>query len=612
VNNSRYLILIVILFLFALPAYSQQSNEVQLANEYYGQGDYVKAKKLYDELANDFRNIPLIHNNYYFLLIESQDFNDANKYIKRLIKKFPDNLYYRLDYGLLLLASDGESRASEYFDNIISDIKFDTYLTSITADYFVNKKLTQFAIKTFQESRKALKSPYSFSLEMANIYRIMNSKDLMVEEYLNYVSQNPSNLNYVKNTLQSLLAKPDELESLEELLYDKIQQNPESEIYGELLIWVNLQQKNFYGAFVQARAIDRRLKSEGSRTLNIGLIALDNDDYNNAIKIFTYLIKTYPGSHNYILSKMYLIRSYEKRVRNTYPIDEREIRNLINDYNQFIAELGITRNTLEALRNKALLHAFYLDEKDSAINILQKIIDTPRASPDIKAQSKLDLGDIYLLIGEPWESTLLYSQVEKSNKDENLGYTAKLKNAKLSYYKGDFQLAQEHLDILKEATTREIANDAMSLSLLIKDNTALDTAEIAMRRYSEIELLLFQNKTEHATAAIDSMIKEYNNHSLTDELIWLKADIETKLGHFEESISLLDIIIDNHGTDILGDDAFFKKADIVDRQLHNKEEAMDLYRTFLTKYPGSVFVAEARKRFRELRGDFDKQEQLVN
>lgn len=611
-NNSSYIFLLIAILLLGIPAHAQENNEVQLANEYYGQGDYTKARKLYDELSKDYRNIALIHNNYFFLLIESQDFSEANKYIKRLIKKFPDNLYYRLDYGLLLLASDGEDRASDYFDNIISDIKFDTYLTSITADYFVNKKLTQYAIKTFQESRKALKSPYSFSLEMANIYRIMNSKDLMVEEYLNYVSQNPSNLNYVKNTLQSLLAKPDELESLEKLLYDKIQQNPESEIYGELLIWVNLQQKNFYGAFVQARAIDRRLQSQGSRTLNIGLIALDNDDYNNAIKIFTYLIKTYPGSHNYILSKMYLIRSYEKRVRNTFPIDEREIRNLINDYNQFIAELGITRNTLEALRNKALLHAFYLDEKDSAISILQKIIETPRASLDIKAQSKLDLGDIYLLIGQPWESTLLYSQVEKSNKDENLGYTAKLKNAKLSYYKGDFQLAQEHLDILKEATTREIANDAMSLSLLIKDNTALDTADLAMRRYSEIELLLFQNKTAEATAAIDSMMKEYVYHSLTDELIWLKSDIETKLGHFDESIELLNKIIDNHGSDILGDDAFFKKADIIDRQLNNKEEAMDLYRTFLTKYPGSVFVAEARKRFRELRGDFDKQEQLVN
>ena len=299
----------------------------------------------------------------------------------------------------------------------------------------------------------------------------------MVEEYLKYVSQNPSNLNYVKNTLQNLLAKTEELESLENLLYNKIQEEPNSEIYGELLIWVNLQQKNFYGAFMQARAIDRRLGSEGTRSINIGLIALDNNDYNTSIKIFSYVIRQYPDSYNYLLSKMYLIRSYEKRVRNTYPIDEREIRNLINDYNIFINELGITRNTLEALRNKALLHAFYLDEKDSAKLILQKIINTPRADADIKARSKIDLGDIYLLTEEPWESTLLYSQVEKSHKDDELGYEAKLRNAKLSYYKGDFQLSQEHLDILKEATTREIANDAMALSILIKDNIALDRSE---------------------------------------------------------------------------------------------------------------------------------------
>jgi hypothetical protein len=34
----------------------------------------------------------------------------------------------------------------------------------------------------------------------------------------------------------------------------------------------------------------------------------------------------------------------------------------------------------------------------------------------------------------------------------------------------DFELAQAHLDILKLATSREIANDAMELSLLITDN----------------------------------------------------------------------------------------------------------------------------------------------
>ncbi|MEM6525457.1 MAG: tetratricopeptide repeat protein [Bacteroidota bacterium] len=591
---------------------AQKNSDIELANEYYSQGDYEKAMVLFDNLAKDFSNIPLIHNNYFFLLIEQGDFKKSEKYIRRLIKRFPSNLYYQLDLGLVKRAAEGEESADKYFDGLIKKVSKDIYQTRITADYFVNKQLPSYAVRMFQAGRISINNSNAFSLEMANIYRILNNKDQMVEEYLKYVSQNPSNLNYVKNTLQNLLAKTEELESLENLLYSKIQEDPNSEIYGELLIWVNLQQKNFYGAFMQARAIDKRLGSEGTRSINIGLIALDNSDYNTSIKIFTYVIRQYPSSYNYLLAKMYLIRSYEKRVRNTYPIDEREIRNLVNDYNIFIAELGITRNTLEALRNKALLHAFYLDEKDSAKLILQKIIGTPRANADIKARSKIDLGDIYLLTEEPWESTLLYSQVEKSHKDEELGYEAKLRNAKLSYYKGDFQLAQEHLDILKEATTREIANDAMALSILIKDNVALDSTESAMKNYAGIELLLYQNKYRQALTEINEMKNVYPNHSLTDELLWLESDILKKQGHFSEALNLLQQIVEEYDYDILSDDAYFMIGEIYELHLVQKEKAMEIYRDLLTRYPGSVYVAESRKRFRQLRGDFRQKETLVN
>jgi len=608
-----YKIVLICFLILPLSLQAQQNTEVQLANEYYGQGEYDKAKNLYASLAKDLSNISLIHNNYYFLLLETDEFQEAEKYIKRLIINFPNNLYYHLDLGLLHLNEVGQDKADKYFKSLIDEIKTDNYRIRITADYFVSKQLTQYAIFAFEQARLAINSPYAYSLEMANIYRIMNEKDLMVKEYLNYVSQNPSNLNYVKNTLQSLLSKTEELESLESLLLDKIQQNPNSEIYGELLIWVNLQQKNFYGAFMQARAIDRRLKTEGSRSINIGLIALDNNDYDMAVEIFSYVIKQYPGTYNYILAKMYLIRTYEQRVRNTYPVDKREIRNLVNDYNIFIEELGVTRNTLEALRNKALLHAFYLDEKDSAIYILEKIVNTPRANPEIKAKSKLDLGDIFLLLEKPWESTLLYSQVEKSHHDDYLGYEAKLRNAKLSYYKGDFKLAQEHLDILKEATSREIANNAMELSLLIKDNIALDSTEKAMRNYASIELLLFQNQREEALVKIKEMLEKYNGHSLTDELLWLQADIQKKRGNFTKAFNLYQQIVENFDYDILSDDAFFMMGEIQEQYLGNQQEAMNLYRDFLTKYPGSVYVAEARKRFRKLRGDFENREtELLN
>lgn len=603
--------LVLLLFINSF-LFSQDNGDVQLANEYYGQGDYEKAQKLYSDLSKNYNNIPLIHNNYFFLLLETAEYSSAEKYLKKLIKRFPDNLYYKLDYGLLIFTEEGEREADRYFNSLIDEIKNDNYLVSITADYFVSKKLTQYAIVTFVNGRQAQGHPYLYSLEMANIYRLMNEKDKMVEEYLNYVIQNPSNLNNVKNALQNLLSKTEELERLESLLYQRIQESPDNDIYSELLIWVNLQLKNFSGAFFQARAIDRRTQSGGSRSLNIGMIALNNQDYNNAIKIFSYVIQTYPSSNNYMLAKMYLIRSYEKRVRNTYPVDKREIRNLVNDYNIFISELGVSRNTLEALRNKALLHAFYLDEKDSAINILEKIIATPRANREIKSRSKIDLGDIYLLLGQPWESTLLYSQVEKTNKDETLGYTAKLKNAELSYYKGDFKFAEEHLNILKEATTREIANDAMALSLLIKDNTVLDTADVAMRQFANIELLLYQNKSDQALAEIDTMLQVFKGHSLVDELLWLKADLLKKVGKFEETLVLLNEIITDYNEDILADNAYFMIAEIYDRQLGDKERAMEYYRNFLTKYPGSIFVAESRKRFRELRGDFTTNTPLVN
>ncbi len=605
---NKTLRIVILLMFVACNMYGQDTRQVQLANEYYGQGEFDKARALYEKLSTDMNNIPLIHNNYYYLLLDTQDFSAAENYIDRLLKRNPDNIYYYLDRAYLEVKRNNPQEAQKRFGEIIDQAKTKPHLVRIVSSYLLNKQLTDEAIRIFLEARKALGNPFEFSLEMANIYRLMNEQDKMVREYLNYVIQNPSNLKYVQNTLQNLLTEPEELESFERLLYDKIQDEPNNNVYSELLIWTHLQQKNFYGAFIQSRALDKRAQTQGSRTLNIGMIALDNDDYTSAIKIFSYLISEYPESYNYVLARMYLIRSYEKRVRNTYPVNEEEIRNLITDYNIFIKDLAENRNAFEAMRSKAMLHAFYLDEKDSAVTILQEIISEPRAGEELIAKSKLDLGDIYLLSGKPWESTLLFSQVEKSNKEERIGYEAKLKNAKLHYFKGDFKLAQEHLDILKQATTREIANDAMELSVLIKDNTVFDSTELAMQDYAKTELLLYQNKTAEALQLLDSMKTAYSDHPIVDEILWLEATIERRQGNFEEALALLRDIEENYDQDILGDDAYFLIGEIYERDLKDYENAMTVYREFLTRYPGSVFVAEARKRFRQLRGDVELSE----
>jgi len=391
------------------------------------------------------------------------------------------------------------------------------------------------------------------------------------------------------------------------------------EVYTDLLIWVTMQQKNFYASFIQARAYDKRYKKDGEKTMEVARVALDNDDYDNASKIYRYVIKEYVNSPNNLLARVGLIRARESKIKKSYPVNADSVKTLIKDYKRFIEQYPDNNNSLDAQRNQALLFANYLDEKDSAISILNKLIANPRASSYLKSKAKLDLGDIYLIKNEPWESTLLYSQVEKIQKENPVGYEAKLKNAKLSYFKGDFRLAQEHLDILKEATTREIANDAMALSMLIKENIAFDSVGEALKEYANIELLLYQNKTDEALAKIQQLKqgvgngnKTISNHAILDDVYWLESSIRMKKGEFEESLKLLQKILDEHSEDVLADDAYFMQAEIYERHLKKKEKAMEIYREFLNKYPGSVYAAEARKRYRVLRGDFIESDPPIN
>jgi tetratricopeptide (TPR) repeat protein len=609
---QKYFLPVIILFLIygsVNHVQAQRELEIKLADEYYRKGELEKALALYDGIIKNYRYIPQVHNNYLSLLLDLKEFNEAHKYLTTVLKRFPGNIYYVLDRGIIYREEGKLDEMDRYYKKLIeNDIREDNYKSRVTAQYFINHQLVNYSIYTYQQAREFSGNPISYSFELANIYRMLNKKGLMVEEYLTYLSENPSNLQYVRNTLQMILTEPEDLEDLEVLLYQKIQIDPEDATYNELLIWVNLQQKNFNGAFIQARALDRRSGTAGDRAMNIGIIALQNQDYEAAAKIFDYIVIQYPLTGNSILARHYRIKAEEEIIKSTYPVDIEKIRGLALKYDLFIKEIGYEPTTLDSYRNKALLHAFYLDEKDSAIQILQQVISHPRSPRKLKAESKLDLGDIYILTEETWESTLLYSQVEKSMKETPTGYEAKLRNAKLSYYKGDFKLAQEHLDILKEATTREISNDAMRLSLLIRDNTGLDSTEEAMRKYSSIELMLFQNRNEQAKASIDVMIEDYAGHSLVDELLWLKADILRKEGMFVEALTLLEKIEIEYFNDILGDDAYYLSGVIYEEDLSDTIKAMEIYNNFLLKYPGSVFAADARKRFRSLRGDFDEPE----
>jgi TolA-binding protein len=202
-----------------------------------------------------------------------------------------------------------------------------------------------------------------------------------------------------------------------------------------------------------------------------------------------------------------------------------------------------------------------------------------------------------------WEASLLFSQVELDFKDDILGNDAKFRNARISYFTGDFEWAQGQLDALKASTSKLISNDAIDLSLLITDNFNMDTTTAPMMMFARADLLAYQNRYDECMITLDSILTEYPAHTLTDEIKMLKASIYMDQGKYDLAKELYLNIVDLHFTDITADDALYKLAEMQEYIYRDAAQAMALYERLISEFPGSLYVVEARKHFRALRGD---------
>lgn len=599
---------VFIIVLFASVSVLAQTTSVNLARHYYEQGELDKALDSYTKLAKRPTNWQMIHGQYFSLMLQLNEYQKASKYIDKIIKAYPKNPNYRIDKGKLILADKGESKSNQYYESIRNQLSNDPFTARRAAQYYLQNGERNQAVSILISARGKTGDLTLYALDLANIYRYMNKKQKMIEEYIIFATINPGNLRYVKNALQVTLNKPEDIDNLERFLFQKIQEEPENTVYTELLIWANLQTKNFNSAFIQARALDRRLDQRGRPLMEIGKMALSNKNYSSANKIFSYLISNYPGSSTAIDAELWKITTKEEQIKNTFPVSKESLLQLTDMYKTFIEQYPTNNLAYKANLQKALIEGYYLDNKQEAIESLQQLISNPRLNLQLKSEAKLILADIYLLNEEPWESTLLYAQVDKTMKETPIGYTAKLKRAKLAYYQGEFDLSQAILDILKLATSREIANDALDLSIFIKENTLFDSTHLALKSYASIELLLYQHKNQEVLANIDTVIAHFKGQSLEDDFLLIKAIELKKSGEFLAAASTYGLIVENFSYDVLADKSLFMQAEVYEKYLNESDKAKELYVQLLKDYPGSVYVAESRKRFRKLRGDFNEEE----
>ncbi len=607
-----------ILFLFGfavLPLFApaQTSTDEQLAAQFFQNKEFDKALDYYEKLYNKI-SPQQFYPPYLNCLLEIKDFGKAEKIVKKQIKKNPEKPDLIVDLGTVYARADEPDKAKSAWEQAIKAIKQDDQVFTVAKAFIAIVKY-DYAIATYLKGRKISQNNYPYTFELAEMYRQKGDKRAMINEYLDLLESQDTYLQNVQNSLQTSFgteADTKQNELLKNELLKRIAKSPDKTILSELLIWMQIQQKDFAGALIQAKALDKRKKEEGGRLMSLAQLCTANENYDIAVKAYEYVIAKGVDSYLYKEARTALLDVYYQKIVLKGNYTTADLLELEKNYIAAVKELGKTEGTFiiekldgstSLVKNLAHLQAFYLNKPQEAITLLEDAVDSPGQRSQLQAIFKLELADILLMTGDIWEASLRYSQVEKSFKHDAIGQEAKFRNAKIAFYTGDFKWAQAQLDVLKGATAKLISNDAMDLSLLISDALAVDTNIAPLMLYSRADLFAFQNKDELAKITLDSIDILFPKHALADEVLYKKAQIELKHLNYTAAATLYDSIVKNYGEDILGDDALFKLADLYENQLKNPDKAKELYQQLLIKHPGSLYVVEARKRFRMLRGD---------
>jgi tetratricopeptide (TPR) repeat protein len=582
-----------------------QQTEEQLGVQYYNSRELDKALATFEPLFN--RN-PSQFNYLYYIntLFELKEFEKAEKVIKKQLKSSPGDQRYQVDLGYLNIMQGDISKGHKIYENCLKDLRPDKMQIYNLTYAFSNRREVDYMIRTYLKGRELLKDPTAFSYELAYTYETLGNTELMIDEYINLLSSSPQQMSMVLNRLQAWLS--DDVDNSKNdgyraVLMKKSQENPDEIIYNELLLWHSIQEKDFPFALIQAKALDKRYGESGQRVFDLAALCVSNESFEAAINGYKYVIKKNGSKELVMRSRIELINTEFSQYKNSLSQDKVRLVQMKDEYKKLLDELGKNSFTIPLILNLSHLQAFYLGEISDATDLLTQAIAIPNITLTEQAQCKLELADIYLFSDEQWEATLLYSQVEKTFKNEPLGHEAKFRNAKLSFYICEFDWARAQLDILKAATSKLIANDALELSLMISDNIEEDSLTTPLCMYARADLLEFRNLDNDALSLLDSITALFPMHSIIDNVLFKKAEINAKNGKYDDAAKYYTEIIEKYPNDLLADDATYNLAGLYENQLNDKSKAKQLYEDILTKFPGSLYVVDARKHFRALRND---------
>jgi tetratricopeptide (TPR) repeat protein len=578
---------------FSLVCFSQ--NE-QLAQYYYDKGDFEKARISFEELLADSPQ-----NSQYFQRTidcyqQLQLFDLAEKTIKERLDKYKLGfLLVELGYNFQLQKEEASAKKS--YDESINRIKKNPNEVYAIASSFEKKMLLDYALKSYQTA--TVSNPnYNFNYQMALLYGQLGDSEKMVSTFLDEAYANPMYAITIKNQLARYMSdegNQDFNEILRKALILRTQKTQDV-YWNQYLSWFYVQQKEFGKAFIQEKAIYKRSTASLSSIVNLSQLAIEEDDEETAKEILEFVMQNTKDQELLIQANTYLIQMRIDKAQ------EKEYATIDTDLKAMLAEFKTSPFSLSLQLVQAHFVAFNLKKPEEGKAIVKKALEL-HLNPFAEAQAKMELADILLYEEKFNQALLYYSQIEENLKNDEMAHEASLKAAKTSYFQGDFAWALKQFKELKAANSELIANDAMAYFLLINDNTVADSTQTALKQFAKGDYLVYQNRNQEAIAQFQSILKSFSGQEIEAVTLLRLGKLFEKMGDFTSALSQYQSIIDHHSDGIYIDEALFFSAELHNNKLNEAEQAKPLYEKIIFNHQDSIYFVDARKKYRQLRGD---------
>ncbi|MBS1504251.1 MAG: hypothetical protein JST32_19435, partial [Bacteroidetes bacterium] len=235
---KRASIIIFFLIVCCLSAFGQDT-DLQLARQYTTDGEPQKALGIYQKLFK--QNNESYYPYYINCLLSLKKFDEAESVTKKMQRRHPADNQYPVTLGRIYTQRGDIDKADQVYDELIKNLAADPAEISSLASQFYQAQNADYAIKIFQRGRKLLNDNRLYSFELINLYRFKRDKPDLVEEYLNFLPENPSFMNQAENALSGIFEGPADYDMFKAALYKHIQKAPQQTVYADLLTWQFLQ-----------------------------------------------------------------------------------------------------------------------------------------------------------------------------------------------------------------------------------------------------------------------------------------------------------------------------------------------------------------------------------